>query len=89
VLQLSSRFLTDFYLLVSDWATGIVTTWPDDRPAPTPPSSPKQSAAPPPAASASRAATMLAPHGKPGHDWALADRMTVVTGAAPMRSSPT
>ena len=33
VLQLTSRFLTDFYLLVSDWATwaaGIVASWPDD-----------------------------------------------------------
>jgi len=33
VLQLTSRFLTDFYLLVGDWATwaaGIVATWPDD-----------------------------------------------------------
>jgi DNA-binding PadR family transcriptional regulator len=32
-LQLSSRFLTDFYLLVLDWArwaTGIVDTWPED-----------------------------------------------------------
>jgi DNA-binding PadR family transcriptional regulator len=32
-LQLSSRFLTDFYLLVLDWArwaAGIVDTWPDD-----------------------------------------------------------
>lgn len=32
-LQLSSRFLTDFYLLVLDWsrwATEIVDTWPDD-----------------------------------------------------------
>ena len=33
VLQLTSRFLTDFYLLVgdwADWATGIVASWPDD-----------------------------------------------------------
>jgi DNA-binding PadR family transcriptional regulator len=33
VLQLTSRFLTDFYLLVGDWATwaaDIVATWPDD-----------------------------------------------------------
>jgi PadR family transcriptional regulator, regulatory protein AphA len=33
VLQLSSRFLTDFYLLVGDWAawaTVIVSGWPDD-----------------------------------------------------------
>ena len=33
VLQLTSRFLTDFYLLVGDWAAwaaGIVATWPDD-----------------------------------------------------------
>ena len=33
VLQLTSRFLTDFYLLVGDWAawaTGIVAAWPDD-----------------------------------------------------------
>jgi PadR family transcriptional regulator AphA len=32
-LQLTSRFLTDFYLLVGDWArwaTDIVETWPDD-----------------------------------------------------------
>jgi DNA-binding PadR family transcriptional regulator len=32
-LQLTSRFLTDFYLLVGDWAhwaSGIVETWPDD-----------------------------------------------------------
>jgi hypothetical protein len=32
-LQLTSRFLTDFYLLVGQWArwaTGIVETWPDD-----------------------------------------------------------
>jgi DNA-binding PadR family transcriptional regulator len=32
-LQLTSRFLTDFYLLVGEWArwaTGIVETWPDD-----------------------------------------------------------
>jgi len=32
-LQLTSRFLTDFYLLVLDWArwaTEIVDTWPDD-----------------------------------------------------------
>jgi DNA-binding PadR family transcriptional regulator len=32
-LQLSSRFLTDFYLLVLDWArwaTAIVDAWPDD-----------------------------------------------------------
>ena len=41
-LQLASRFLTDFYLLVLDWArwaSGIVDTWPDDprqaRPDPT------------------------------------------------------
>jgi len=33
VLQLTSRFLTDFYLLVGDWATwaaGVVASWPDD-----------------------------------------------------------
>jgi PadR family transcriptional regulator, regulatory protein AphA len=33
VLQLTSRFLTDFYLLVHDWATwaaGIVASWPED-----------------------------------------------------------
>ncbi len=30
MLQLTSRFLTDFYLLVGDWAAGIVATWPDD-----------------------------------------------------------
>ena len=33
VLQLTSRFLTDFYLLVGDWAAwaaDIVATWPDD-----------------------------------------------------------
>jgi DNA-binding PadR family transcriptional regulator len=33
VLQLTSRFLTDFYLLVGDWAAwaaGIAATWPDD-----------------------------------------------------------
>jgi len=33
VLQLTSRFLTDFYLLVGDWAnwaTGIVAAWPGD-----------------------------------------------------------
>ena len=33
VLQLTSRFLTDFYLLVGDWAawaTEIVAGWPDD-----------------------------------------------------------
>jgi PadR family transcriptional regulator, regulatory protein AphA len=32
-LQLTSRFLTDFYLLVgqwADWAAAIVQTWPDD-----------------------------------------------------------
>ena len=32
-LQLTSRFLTDFYLLVGQWArwaAGIVETWPDD-----------------------------------------------------------
>jgi DNA-binding PadR family transcriptional regulator len=32
-LQLASRFITDFYLLVLDWArwaTTIVDTWPDD-----------------------------------------------------------
>jgi PadR family transcriptional regulator AphA len=32
-LQLTSRFLTDFYLLVSDWATWateIVASWPED-----------------------------------------------------------
>ena len=32
-LQLTSRFLTDFYLLVGEWArwaTSIVETWPDD-----------------------------------------------------------
>jgi DNA-binding PadR family transcriptional regulator len=32
-LQLTGRFLTDFYLLVLDWArwaAGIVDTWPDD-----------------------------------------------------------
>jgi DNA-binding PadR family transcriptional regulator len=32
-LQLTSRFLTDFYLLVADWArwaAGLVETWPDD-----------------------------------------------------------
>jgi PadR family transcriptional regulator, regulatory protein AphA len=32
-LQLTSRFLTDFYLLVLDWARwadAIVETWPDD-----------------------------------------------------------
>ena len=32
VLQLTSRFLTDFYLLVADWAAcaaGIAATWPD------------------------------------------------------------
>jgi DNA-binding PadR family transcriptional regulator len=34
-LQLASRFLTDFYVLVwewAEWATGVVETWPD-RPA--------------------------------------------------------
>jgi len=33
VLALTSRFLTDFYLLVGDWAAwaaGIVADWPDD-----------------------------------------------------------
>ena len=33
VLQLTSRFLTDFYLLVGDWAAwaaGVVASWPDD-----------------------------------------------------------
>src|SRR5215469_16339366 len=33
VLQLTSRFLTDFYLLVSDWAmwaSGVVAEWPED-----------------------------------------------------------
>lgn len=33
VLQLTSRFLTDFYLLVSDWAAwaaDIVASWPED-----------------------------------------------------------
>jgi len=33
VLQLTSRFLTDFYLLVGDWAAwaaGIAAAWPDD-----------------------------------------------------------
>jgi PadR family transcriptional regulator, regulatory protein AphA len=33
VLQLTSRFLTDFYLLVGDWAAwaaGIAASWPDD-----------------------------------------------------------
>jgi PadR family transcriptional regulator AphA len=33
VLQLTSRFLTDFYLLVGQWArwaATIVQTWPDD-----------------------------------------------------------
>jgi hypothetical protein len=33
VLALTSRFLTDFYLLVADWAdwaAGIVAAWPDD-----------------------------------------------------------
>jgi PadR family transcriptional regulator AphA len=33
ILQLTSRFLTDFYLLVgdwADWAAGIVAGWPDD-----------------------------------------------------------
>jgi PadR family transcriptional regulator, regulatory protein AphA len=33
VLALTSRFLTDFYLLVADWANwaaGIVAAWPDD-----------------------------------------------------------
>jgi DNA-binding PadR family transcriptional regulator len=33
VLQLTSRFLTDFYLLVDEWAAwaaGIVAAWPDD-----------------------------------------------------------
>jgi hypothetical protein len=33
VLQLTSRFLTDFYLLVgawAAWAAGIAATWPDD-----------------------------------------------------------
>jgi len=33
VLQLTSRFLTDFYLLVGEWAAwaaGIVTGWPED-----------------------------------------------------------
>jgi len=33
VLQLTSRFLTDLYLLVGDWAAwaaGIAATWPDD-----------------------------------------------------------
>jgi hypothetical protein len=33
VLQLTSSFLTDFYLLVGDWAawaSGIVATWPGD-----------------------------------------------------------
>ena len=33
VLQLTSRFLTDFYVLVGDWAAwaaGIVADWPDD-----------------------------------------------------------
>jgi len=32
-LQLTSRFITDFYLLVLDWAvwaTGVVDEWPDD-----------------------------------------------------------
>ena len=32
-LQLASRFITDFYLLVLDWArwaASIVETWPDD-----------------------------------------------------------
>jgi DNA-binding PadR family transcriptional regulator len=32
-LQIASRFITDFYLLVLDWAgwaTAIVATWPDD-----------------------------------------------------------
>ena len=32
-LQLTSRFLTDFYLLVAQWArwaAGIAETWPDD-----------------------------------------------------------
>ena len=32
-LQLTSRFITDFYLLVLDWAcwaAAIVETWPDD-----------------------------------------------------------
>ena len=32
-LQLASRFITDFYLLVLDWArwaAAIVETWPDD-----------------------------------------------------------
>jgi DNA-binding PadR family transcriptional regulator len=32
-LQITGRFLTDFYLLVlnwAQWATGIVETWPDD-----------------------------------------------------------
>ncbi len=33
VLQLTSRFLTDFYILLDDWAawaTGIAGDWPDD-----------------------------------------------------------
>ena len=33
VLALTSRFLTDFYVLVADWASwaaGIVASWPDD-----------------------------------------------------------
>jgi PadR family transcriptional regulator, regulatory protein AphA len=33
VLQLTSRFLTDFYLLVGGWAAwaaDVVATWPDD-----------------------------------------------------------
>lgn len=33
VLQLTSRFLTDFYLLVGDWATwaaGVIASWPED-----------------------------------------------------------
>jgi hypothetical protein len=32
-LHLTSRFLTDFYLLVGEWArwaSSIVETWPDD-----------------------------------------------------------
>jgi DNA-binding PadR family transcriptional regulator len=41
VLQLTSRFLTDFYRLVgdwADWASGVVAGWPDDprRAAPDP-----------------------------------------------------
>ena len=33
VLQLTSRFLTDFYILLDEWAawaTGIASGWPDD-----------------------------------------------------------